>query len=42
VFRPNGDPAEHLPPAHRGILGESTPQLRQRVRQFLLRALSRY
>jgi hypothetical protein len=42
VFRPDGDPAAHLPPAQRGILGESTPQLRQRIRQFLLRALSRY
>jgi hypothetical protein len=42
VFRPNGDPAEHLPPAQRGILAEPTPQLRQRVRQFLIRALSRY
>jgi len=42
VFRPNGDPAAHLPPAQRGILAEPTPQLRQRIRQFLLRALSRY
>jgi hypothetical protein len=42
VFRPNGDPAAHLPQAQRGILAESTPQLRQRIRQFLLRALSRY
>jgi hypothetical protein len=42
VFRSNGDPAEHLPPAQRGILAEPTPQLRQRIRQFLIRALSRY
>jgi hypothetical protein len=43
VFRPSGeDPAAHLPPAQRGILAESTPQLRQRIRQFLLRALGRY
>ena len=41
VFRKNGDPAEHLPPEHRGILGASTPQLRSRMKQFLLRALSR-
>jgi hypothetical protein len=42
VFRPNGDPAEHLPLAQRGILAEPNPQLRQRIRQFLIRALSRY
>src|SRR4051812_31713725 len=39
VFRKHGDPAAHLPPAHRGILGASTPPLRQRLRQFLIRAL---
>jgi hypothetical protein len=39
VFRANGDPAAHLAPQHRGILGESTPPLRQRFRQFLLRTL---
>ncbi|HEY1607486.1 MAG TPA: cupin-like domain-containing protein [Allosphingosinicella sp.] len=43
VFRPGGeDPAAHLPAAQRGILAESTPQLRQRIRQFLMRALGRY
>jgi hypothetical protein len=42
VFRPNRDPAAHLPPAQRGILAEPNPQLRQRIRQFLIRALSRY
>ncbi|MDB5692419.1 MAG: transcription factor jumonji jmjC domain protein [Alphaproteobacteria bacterium] len=41
VFRPDGDPAAHLPPAQRGILAEPTPELRQRIRQFLLRVLSR-
>lgn len=41
VFRRNGDPAAHLAPEHRGILGASTPQLRARMKQFLLRALSR-
>jgi hypothetical protein len=39
VFRKQGDPAAHLPPAHRGILGESTAPLRQRLRQFLMRTL---
>jgi hypothetical protein len=39
VFRAHGDPAAHLAPAHRGILGESTPPLRQRLRQFLMRTL---
>jgi hypothetical protein len=39
VFRKHGDPAEHLAPPHRGILGESTPSLRQRFRQFLIRSL---
>jgi hypothetical protein len=42
VFRSGGDPAAHLPPAQRGILAEPTPQLRQRIRQFLIRALGRY
>ena len=42
VFRPDGfDPAEHIAPERRGILGTPTPALRQRIRQFLLRALSR-
>ena len=42
VFRPTGeDPAAHLPEEHRGILGRSSPELRARMRQFLLRALSR-
>ena len=39
VFRRHGDPAAHLAPEHRGVLGESTPPLRQRFRQFLLRTL---
>ena len=41
VFRTEGDPAAHLAPEHRGILAASTPQLRARIRQFLLRGLSR-
>lgn len=39
VFRRNGDPAEHLPPAARGILGRSTAELRMFVRQFLIQRL---
>ncbi|HEX8667363.1 MAG TPA: cupin-like domain-containing protein [Allosphingosinicella sp.] len=39
VFRLEGDPTEHIPPAARGILGESTPQLRGAIRQFLIRQL---
>jgi hypothetical protein len=41
VFRPQGDPAAHLPPEHRGILGAATPALRERIRHFLLRGLTR-
>jgi hypothetical protein len=42
VFRPGGaDPVAHLAPQHRGILGAPTPQLRRRIRDFLLRGLSR-
>jgi hypothetical protein len=41
VFRDFGEPAAHLDPAHRGILGAPTPELRHRIRQFLLRGLSR-
>ena len=40
VFRPEHDPAEHLPLEHRGILSEQTPALRERIRQFLLRGLA--
>ena len=40
VFRrEDEDPAAHLPPPARGILGESTPQLRATIRQFLVRML---
>jgi hypothetical protein len=41
VFRRNGDPAAHIPPARRGILGASTPQLRRTIRQFLAAMLGR-
>jgi hypothetical protein len=40
VFRANGDPAEHIPEAARGLLGDSTPAQRAMIRQFLIRALS--
>lgn len=42
VFRSGPDPAVHLAPEHRGILAEPTPELRERIRQFLLRRLSRH
>lgn len=39
VFRANGDPAAHLPEPARGILGSSTAELRQFLRQFLAKKL---
>jgi hypothetical protein len=39
VFRRNGDPAAHIPPARRGILATSTPQLRRTIRKFLANIL---
>ena len=39
VFRPERDPAEHLPLERRGILGAQTPDLIERIRLFLLRGL---
>ena len=41
VFHRSGHPGEHLPEAHRGVVGPSTPELRGRIRQFLVRALTR-
>ena len=41
VFRTDGEPAGHLAPEQRGILAPPTPQLRERIRQFLIRSLSR-
>lgn len=41
VFKRDGEPAAHLAPGHRGILGPSTPQLRARIRQFLMQGLAR-
>jgi hypothetical protein len=40
VFRLNGDPAEHIPPSARGIIGRSTPELRRMIKQYLMRSLS--
>jgi hypothetical protein len=42
VFRPDGDPAGHLAPEHRGILAEPSPELNDRIRHFLLRGLGRH
>jgi len=39
VFQRSGDPAAHLPPGRRGILDRQTPQLRDRIRRFLLAVL---
>jgi hypothetical protein len=41
VFKRNGEPAAHIPPDRRGILGKSTPQLRLMMRQFLANVLRR-
>jgi hypothetical protein len=39
VFRLDGDPAAHIPPHARGVLGESTPTLRRRIKEFLVRSI---
>jgi hypothetical protein len=39
VFRLDSDPVGHIPEEARGILGPSTPELRQRMKQFLMQAL---
>jgi hypothetical protein len=41
VFQRHGDPAGHMAPEHRGVLGEPTPQLRQYIKQYLARGLNR-
>lgn len=41
VFRDHGDPAAHLPPRARGILGRRTSDLVGRVKKLLIDALSR-
>lgn len=40
VFGDNGDPVEHLPEQARGILGRRTPELVDRVKKLLVKALS--
>ena len=39
VFRSNGDPAGHIPPAARGLLGDSTPAQRKMLKEFLMQVL---
>lgn len=41
VFERDGDPAEHLPPDRRGVLGEMSAGLAQRIRGFLMNGLRR-
>ena len=41
VFEADGDPAAHLPPASRGVLGPMTPTLARRIRDFLTAGLRR-
>jgi hypothetical protein len=39
VFRVDGDPVEHIPAEVRGWLGELTPDLRDKMRNFIRRSL---
>lgn len=39
IFNADGDPAEHMPEHARGILGKSTSELREFLRQFLITKL---
>ncbi|MDB5735037.1 MAG: cupin [Alphaproteobacteria bacterium] len=41
VFQTGGDPAAHLAPEHRGMLGRMTPQLAAQLKAWLLKALQR-
>lgn len=41
VFEADGDPAAHLPPPSRGVLGPMTPALARRIRDFLMAGLRR-
>jgi len=41
VFESNGDPAAHLPPSAKGILGPMTPEHRARIRATLRQVLGR-
>ncbi len=40
VFRLNGDPAEHIPEHKRGVLGNRTPEINKKIKQFLFRSMS--
>ena len=41
VFQTGGDPVPHLSPEQRGILAAPTPPLHRRIRDFLIRGLTR-
>jgi hypothetical protein len=41
VFQTDGDPAEHLPPQARGVLGPLTPELLQRMRATLKQIMTK-
>ncbi|RYE03682.1 MAG: cupin-like domain-containing protein [Sphingomonadales bacterium] len=41
VFKRHGEPAEHLAPEHRSVLGPPTPRLRDYIRGYLMRGLGR-
>jgi hypothetical protein len=41
VFKRHGEPAAHLAPEHRGVLGEPTPRLRDYIKAYLMRGLGR-
>ena len=40
IFGDDGDPVEHLPEKGRGLLGKRTPELVDRVKKLLIKALS--
>ena len=40
IFGDDGDPVEHLPESGRGLLGKRTPELVERVKKLLIKALS--
>jgi len=41
VFQTNGEPAAHLAPEHRGMLGNMTSQLASYIKEWLLKTLQR-
>lgn len=41
VFQTKGEPAPHLAPEHRGVLGKMTPQLAAYIKGWLIKALQR-